>query len=51
MSMRSTIIIIIAGEPEGDDLEIVWDAMPFEKENKNLRANTASNPQQTASDI
>ena len=28
----STIIIIIAGEPEGDDLEIVWDAIPFEKE-------------------
>ena len=26
----STIIIIITGEPEGDDLEIVWDAIPFE---------------------
>ena len=36
----STIIIIIAGEPEGDDLEIVWDAIPFEKEKENLRANT-----------
>ena len=36
----STIVIIIAGEPEGDDLEIVWDAIPFEKEKENLRANT-----------
>ena len=36
----STIIIIIAGEPEGDDLEIVWDAIPFEKEKENLRAHT-----------
>ena len=33
----STVIIIIAGEPEGDDLEIVWDAIPFEKEKENLR--------------
>ena len=31
----STIIIIIAGEPEGDDLEIVWEN--FEKEKENLR--------------
>ena len=33
----STIIIIIAGEPEGDNLEIVWDAISFEKEKENLR--------------
>lgn len=31
----STIIIIITGEPEGDDLEIVWEN--FEKEKENLR--------------
>ena len=33
----STIIIIIAGEPEEDNLEIVWDAISFEKEKENLR--------------
>ena len=33
----STIIIIIAGEPEGDNLEIVWDAISFEKEKENLQ--------------
>ena len=31
----STIIIIITGEPEGDDLEIVWEN--FEKAKENLR--------------
>ena len=36
----STIIIIITGEPEGDDLEIIWEN--FEKENLRILNFTTS---------